>query len=799
MNDRLPGWSVALVSGAALANEVLLTRYFAVVHWHHFATMMISLALLGFGASGTFVTVARRWLLDRFADAYVVNLLAFGLLAVAAPVAASALPFQAEQLLWDAWQPVWLAFTYLALALPFFCAGNAISLALLQWHTRAGRVYAADLAGAGVGSVLVLGLLYQVPVELALKLVACLGPVAAIVALIELRSRRQAAFAAGAALLLVLAGVPGHWLHADPGEYKALSQALRIPGTRIIETRSSPLGRVDVIQSEQVPLRHAPGLSLMAANEPPPQLGLFTDGDGMDAITAATGDTSRLEFLRESTGALGYQVAAPRSVLVVGAGGGLEVLRARAHGVRRLEAIEFNPQIAALMRREFAEYTGGLLTDPGVKLEVGDVRGMLASHRRRYDLIQISLAGGAAGGLGGLNEDYVHTVEAFELYLSRLNPGGYLSITRYVQVPPRDGLKMLATAIAALRAARASYPSSRLLMIRSWQTVTLLVKKGEVTSEEVARLRRFCETRAFDVAWYPGMPRAAANVYNELREPWFYDGAAALLGRERDQYLADYPFDIRPATDDRPFFRNFFRWPSFAEAWRTRERGGMALLEAGYPVLGATLVQALLAGSLLMLAPLLALRRRSEAKPGIGRVFAYFACIGLAFLFVEVAFLQKLLRFVHHPTIALSVVLATFLLAAGAGSLWTARVSQPGYARRRLVLAVAAIVVVGAVLAIGFDPLLARLDHWSLPVKIAISAALISPLAFLMGMPFPLALREIDPPLVPWAWSINGCASVVSPVLATLLAVDLGFTAVLYGALMLYGLTLAAFPRTVAR
>ena len=224
----------------------------------------------------------------------------------------------------------------------------------------------------------------------------------------------------------------------------------------------------------------------------------------------------------------------------------------------------------------------------------------------------------------------------------------------------------------------------------------------------------------------------------------------------------------------------------------------MALLEAGYPVLVATLGQAVLAGGLLILAPLAVLRQRAESQPGIGRVFAYFACIGLAFLFVEVTFLQKLLRFVHHPTIALSVVLATFLLAAGAGSLWTSRVAQPGPARRRLVLAVAGIVAIGAVLAFAFDPLLARFDHWPLAAKIAISAGLISPLAFLMGMPFPLALREIDPPLVPWAWGINGCASVVSPVLATLLAVDLGFTAVLCVALVLYAATLAVFPRTAA-
>jgi hypothetical protein len=331
-------------------------------------------------------------------------------------------------------------------------------------------------------------------------------------------------------------------------------------------------------------------------------------------------------------------------------------------------------------------------------------------------------------------------------------------------------------------------------MIRSWQTVTLLVRNQPVTSADVGRMRVFCDALAFDVAWFPGMAPALANVYNQLREPWFYQGARSLLGSERERYVAAYPFDIRPSTDDRPFYRNFFRWRSFVEAWRSRERGGMALLEAGYPVLVATLLQALVAGSLLIVAPLAVLRRRRGAVRGAARVFAYFACIGLAFLFVEVVFLQKLLRFVHHPTIALAIALATFRLAAGAGSLWTQRRASQGSTRRHVVFAVGGIVALGALLAFAFDPLLARLDPWPLAPKVAVSGALLAPLAFLMGMPFPLAMRRLEAPLVPWAWGINGCASVVSPILATLLAVDFGFTAVLGGALALYAATPIVFP-----
>ncbi len=232
MSERLPAWSIALVSGAALANEVLLTRYFAVVHWHHFATMMISLALLGFGASGTFVTLARRWLLARFVPAYVANLLAFGVLAIAAPVAASALPFQAEQLLWDPWQPA-VARDDVSRRSP--CPSSARATPsrshCSQWRTRAGRVYAADLVGAGIGSLL--DPRPAVPSCLPSSRSSC-SPArvrsAAIVALVELRSRWRAAYADRCRRPgRCLPRCPAEWLRAEPGEYKALSQALRVP------------------------------------------------------------------------------------------------------------------------------------------------------------------------------------------------------------------------------------------------------------------------------------------------------------------------------------------------------------------------------------------------------------------------------------------------------------------------------------------------------------------------------------------------------------------------------------------
>ena len=792
--ERPPLWSVALVSSAALAAEILLTRLFALVHWYHFAYMIISLALLGYGASGTFLAITQRRLLVRFRVAYLANLGGFAVLVIACPILARSLPFQAEQLLWDPWQPLWLALLFIVLSLPFFCTANAIGLALTAFRDRAGRTYAADLVGAGLGAVGVLGLLYALWPEDILRVVAGTGLLAVWVGAVELGVRSRFLPLLVALGLAALAGIPREALRLEPGPYKDLSQALQVAGTRVLLERSSPLGRVTVIESPQVPLRYAPGLSLNSTSEPPAQLGVFTDGEAMRAITAASDDPGRLAFLSGTTSALPYRLARPRDVLVPEAGGGMEILRALTQGAAEVDALELDPEVARLLTADFRDFTGNLAGRPGVSLHLAEARGFLAATDRRYDLIQLTPAGGPRGGLGGIGEDYVHTVEAFRLYLGHLAPGGFLSLTQSVQVPPRDGLKGVATAVAALESDGVVDPGSRLVMIRGWQTSTLLLKNGAVTPAEGERLREFCDELSFDLVWYPGMTRGEANVHNQLPGPWYYDALSSLLGPERGAFIAAYDFDIRPATDARPYFANFFRWKTLSAALAARERGGMALLEGGYLLLVATLLIAVAAGAVLILLPLgLFVPLRGVPRGRRWRVFAYFTAIGLAFLFVEIVFLHRLTLLVHHPTVALALVLATFLLAAGAGSAWAGR-TDPGRSGRTLAAAAAAILLLGSAYALGLDALLPGAAAWPVPARAAVAAALLAPLAFFMGMPFPLALRELDEPLVPWAWGINGCASVVSAIIATLLAVDLGFDAVLWIALGIYALVPAVFP-----
>ena len=776
-------------------------RLFSIIQWHHFAYMMISLALLGYGVSGAFLMLLQRPLLQRFAASYIINLALFGCCLVGCFLLAQHIPFNAEEMLWDPWQTVWLLSTYLLLAVPFFFAANAIGLALIHYRDRLSRIYAADLVGAGLGSIGILLLLFAVLPLQALTVLGLLGIGAALIGIWELRQSLTVAW-----LLLPLAAalllMPASWNTLEMSPYKGLSQTLLVKDTRIIAQRSSPLGLLSVVESPTIPLRHAPGLSLNASSEPPAQLGVFTDGDGLSVISRYDGNRQTLAHLDQLTSALPYHLRSIKHALILGAGGGADVLQALYHHTTNIDAVELNPQFARLVSTDYADFAGHLYQQPGVNLHIAEARSFVTASPGDYDLIQVSLLdsfSASASGQYALSENHLYTTEALAEFLQKLSADGFLSITRWIKLPPRDTLKLFATGIAALRASGVTEPGQQLILIRGWQTSTLLIKNGNVSTQELERVRAFCAARSFDVAWYPGITRDESNRYNRLRDPWFHDAAAALLGGQGERFLDDYKFNLHPASDDQPYFFHFFKWRTLPEVMQLRERGGAPLTDAGYLVMVATLAQAVVASLLLILLPIWIYQRRiNPAKQGIPRsmVVAYFFILGLAFLFIEIAFIQKFLLFLHHPLYAIAVVLSSFLVFSGLGSAWLGRVS-PGNRGKLLSQAVTGIVVLGTVYLLSLGLLLEQLATLPDVMRILMSVVLIAPLAFCMGMPFPLGLARLAdyaPDLIPWAWAINGCASVISAVLATLLAIHLGFATVIAVALALYALTLWVFP-----
>ena len=795
---------MALLSAGVLGYEILLARLLAIVHWHHFAYMIIAVALLGFGAAGSLVAVLQEPLLRRFRLSFGLAALGFGAGAPLAFALAQSLPFNALEIAWDRAQPAWLFALYLVLSLPFLSAALALALAFRVHAARAGALYRMDLIGAGLGALGMVFLLDALPLADALRVVGVLGAAAGGIVLLWGRARR---LAQGAALLAVAAGLalpvalPDDWLRPHPSPYKGLSLALTAPDARIVAERHGPLGWVAAVESPAVPFRHAPGLSLLAPAGPPAQIGLFTDGGAPSAITPANAD---LRYLEAETAALPYHLVERPRVLVLGAGGGAEVLRALHHGASAVDAVELNPDVLAVVRDVAAGTPGAAWEGEGVRTHVADARSFAARSSEQWDLIQLALVdsfSAAAAGVHALDESLLYTVEAFETFLDRLAPDGVLAVTRWLKLPPRDALKLLWTARVALEARGVAEPASRLAMIRGWKTTTLVIGAQPFGEEAIAGLRAFANTYAFDLVWHPGLAESDANRHNRLAQPEFYRGAAAILGPDPDAFAERYKFALKPATDDRPFFFHSLKWATLPELLALRAQGGLPLVEWGFVILVATLAQGAIAAVLLILLPLLALRAprtTSTAAPPRWRVVVFFACLGLAFLFIEIAFMQRFAVFLGHPLYAIAVVLAGILIFAGLGAGATDRLTRLAGRRPPIALAAVGIIVVGGAY-IGLLPwVFEAAQGWPVAARIAVALALLGPVGFLLGMPFPLGLKALGaraPALVPWAWGINACASVVSASLATFIALHVGFTPVLGCALVLYALAAAVPPQ----
>jgi hypothetical protein len=806
--------ALVLVSASVLSYQVLLVRAFSIGQWHHFAYMVISIALLGFGASGTLLaTLERRRtntgmsLQGSQGSWFAISATAF---AVALPISfwlTQQIPFDAFLVVWEARQVLYLGCYYLLLSIPFFAAATAIGLALTGESEKCPRLYAYNMIGSGAGALLAVVVLSVACVEWALLSVFGLAQGAAVIALLDKklfvdRGSPRLFAAVGVAIMAITTLV---YVFRPPAvrlsQYKGLSYALNLPHAQVVAERSSPRGRVDVVVSPAI--REAPGLSLVAPTDaiPPWQLGLYVDAESAGAITAFNGDASTLNYLDWIITAAPYFALqdAPRDlrVCVLGAGGGAGVLLALRHAARQVDAVELDPNVPALLRGKFHDFAGGLYDRPDVRVHRAEARAFVQAAHGTWDVIDLSLVdsfAASAVGVAAVNENYLYTREAFEAYLSHLGPGGVLAVTRWARMPPRDELKLFATAVAALEQMGLN-PAERLVLIRSWAVATLLVKKESFTTPELSALRRWTEERLFDASYFPGIAADQHNRFNVLERDYYFEAASAFLagGQRREQFFHDYAFNLRPATDDRPYFFHFYRWRALPLMLRTFRQSWLPFSEWGYLILVATLVQAILLGILLIVSPLALLPRRiplvdsSVARPRSPQtirlqVLLYFMALGLGYLFVEMAMIQRLVFLLADPIYAVVVVLAGLLFVSGLGSAWAARQLRKGISATRLgCFAAIVVAVTGTVYALGLHTILTPLLSSPLSARMAVAFTVILPFAA-MGMPFPLVLHQLGQTraeMLPWAWAINGCASVVAGPLATLLALGAGLPAVL--------------------
>jgi len=776
-------FGILFLSASTLAFELILTRVFAVAQWYHFAFMAVSVALLGLGASGTALALFPRVLNPPTAGRLAAVSLLFSVTLLGSYLVVNYLPFDSYRIAWERRQLIYLAVYYLALATPFFFSGLLIGGLLSAWPAHASTLYAFNLAGSGLGCLLAIAGLSTVGPAGAVLLAAALGMGSA--ALLALsanlpisnlqyphpRSPQVAVLIVSTLLLAALALRPPAWLDVRMSPYKTLSTVLRFPDTRLTSTAWNAYSRVDTVESSAI--RSAPGLSFTYKGPMPRQAGLTVDGDDLSPITGETPESAT--FTDDLPVALPYDLRPGARALIINPRGGLDVLTALRHGASSVTVVEDNPLTLSAVRDRYAGFTRGLYRDPRVTLVVENGRSYARRPGPAFDLIHLSLSDSfkvVNFGAYSLTEDYLHTVEAFGDLYRRLADNGLLVAPRWLQLPPSEELRTAGIALEALRRLGVERPDEQLAAYRSFQTMTLLVRRGPFTQAELAAIRSFCASRHFDLVYLPGMAPEEANRYNVLKEPSYYLAFQQLLGPDAETFVANYPYDIRPPTDDRPFFFHFFRWSQVPAILQTFGQTWQPFGGSGYLVLVLLLALALVTSLALILAPLRFL------PPVAGRsqfpTFAYFGALGIGFLFLEIPLMQRFILFLGHPTYSFGAVLFGILVFSGLGSNLAPRVPWPA--------GLLALILVSALYPFVLPLLLAPLLGFNLPVRLAVTLITLAPLGLLMGMPFPRGIQSLEkkaPGLIPWAWGINGCTSVISAILAAMGAVSFGLSVVL--------------------
>ena len=815
---------VALVSATLLMTELALTRIFSVVMYYHFAFLAISIALFGLSASGVFAYVARRWLdrcptgvlLARQAVIYAACTIVALFVLVRLRVGLNYTPRNLQLML----------AIYALAALPFFTGGLVITLAISRFSSRINTVYAADLTGAAAGCLVLIPLLDRLGAPGVVLTAAAMAVIAAVLFAPAVSRARFAAVGA-IAVVATLAGQLSGVAVFDVTDTKGHTT------DRILFSKWNSFSRIGVYE------RTHGDWSLSDKYDGP-----LPDTRYMDIDSAASTpilhverDLTNVQYLRYELTALAYHLKERRreagvlglreqgleagdlglaknpeptpqpsastsqppasspqppgfTALVIGPGGGRDLVSALVFGAHHVDGVEINPIIADdVMRDRFREYSGGIYTNPRVRITIDDGRSFVRRTPGRYDVIQASLVdtwAATAAGAYTLTENTLYTVEAFNDYLDHLTDDGVLTITRWVL----DGLRLISLAQAACES-RGWDAAPRLVIVRHDRIATLLMKKTPFTGAEVALLRHESDRLGFRILYAPGVNGSAPIIAADDQVDGANTGeyARLILKSDRERFFAEFTNDIRPTTDDRPFYFHTTKLENqFQVAFGRSMLFGNGL-SALLTLMGisAALVVLFVVGPLVI--------SSGPLPRGWFDWLAYFGALGAGFMLIEVSVLQRFVLLLGHPVYSLTVTLFSLLLGTGAGAAWSRRVGDEALGR----WAAAALLLIAAVgvLVIGVaTPLI----NWAIPfsraTRIAIAVGVLVPIGLLLGIPMPTGLRLLRaraPEMVTWAWGINGALSVLGATLAIFIAMNWGFGATLLAASTTYLLGFVAF------
>lgn len=800
--NRLPysRWSalaIFFVSVAVIALQLLIMRALSVTHYHHFSYLVISTALLGFGASGTFLALFFDRLAERFYLWTQVFLTLFLISVPACFASAQLLPLDTQYVLYSSAQ-LWMLIGYnLLIFIPFFFGGTVIGFVIAYHKREVPELYAANLIGSGAGGVTALGLIYLLPAwELPVLVLPLILLAIAAFTFTHGTLRKPAIITHLLLALLFTIGALAAGLPDRVDPYKELARFQQLEAQQDAEhlhRTMGPRGQIDVYSSRtfHYTLFAGPHATVM----PPSQLALLIDGQTAGAIFDID-DPAGAEIMDFTPQSLPYRVGQPQNVLILGENSGVNVWLAKRMGAEQITVVQTNPQLIRLMKEELSGSGGFVFEADNVRVEREDPRIYLERSVKQYDLIHFaageSMATGT-GGLQGLSEDYLLTTESIAAARDRLTDNGLISVTRGIQSPPRDNLKMAAMFAEAVSRFSDDDPADHLLMSRNYLAANLILTRSPVTGEMTDRFRSEARNLQMDEEYFPGIISEEIDQRNLIEGPdgrkysWFHHGVRAILSGDAERFYADWAYHVRPPTDNSPYFHDYFRWASvdrflesYGEQWFQR-------VELGYMILVITFIQLAVAAFLLILLPLAFRWRHFASSNRKFNTFLYFSLIGTGFMFIEITLLQTFTRFLGDPIISAAAILSSILVFSGAGSFVQKLI--PFGPRLRIVIATASIGILMLIYLLMSGPILSLFTGFGTAIRFLIACLMLLPVSFFFGWMFPSGIRILEEEsdlLVPWAWGVDGFASVAAAPLAVILAMSFGFNAVILLGVLCY-------------
>ncbi len=785
--------AVFLISFSSLCFEVLLARVFAISQWNHMVFMVISIALLGFAAAGTLLSLINSRKKSHNAgpvsiEFLVATSLAYPVTSTLAFLIVIHLPLDYFRLPLIPIQMVYLLFTYLLLVAPFFLAGLVISSAYSMIPEKTGINYFVSMTGSACGAVLPAVLLPHMDEGRLVVLTAAL-PLLTIVPVLFLPpspeksgagwlySRKTllsiALLIGGTSILLTTTAKDILAIRVSP--YKALAQILQLPESQVVETRNGLTGLTTTVTSPHV--RFAPGLSLKFNGELPRQKATFRDGDNQMVLSEDTpnpGDRFAAYTLSYSA----YKLADnPSKVLIIQNGGGLGMACARVAGIPHITLVEEHAEMAHIAAGHYRFAVVKSLSP----------RQFLDRSTEKYDVIHIENWGTSLPGTATLNQEYLLTIEALTAYLKHLSANGIILLARRLLLPPSDMLRLWATAFEAMKAAGFVRPQNHLAVLRNWDTYVMLISHRPMVS--VNALSSFAEELNFDWVYLPNNLEGWFNRYNILDAPYHNQAigrlAAAFQDGREEEFFDSYFLDVSPQFDDRPFPYRFLKWHRLMDLFRSTGSRMHTLILSGEMVIAAVFLAASILSAVLMALPFLWFRN-SAKRPAVAPI-VYFLFVGAGFMLIELYFIKRLVLLFGDPVVSFTAVLTGMLVFSGMGGFLSQRLTD-----RSLIGSLAILILVVSLAEPLTDRLLESVLFLPRLQRYAIALVWLSVPGILAGIPFPLAMRHClrTPVDRAYAWTANGCTSVMASIIAAQLAISQGITAVMTTAAVAYGVAL---------